>query len=183
VVRVGYARPGRGVEAHREGLADLPGAALPHHVGRVAVEPRDPEHVDDETALLRDLAHHGVDRGLADVDPAAGQLPVAGVGPPDEQYATVVVPDDRVDERDDDRRVRRQRVVVELQPGDRHGHRPGRVEATISTRSIVRWAQPHSLSYHPKTLTVLPTTRVSSLSNRHDADSPITSCETTGSVV
>ena len=55
------------------------------------------------------------------------------------------------------------------------------LEAMRSTSSTRRFEYPHSLSYHPTTLTRLPMAIVKSESNVHDAGEPTMSEDTMGS--
>ena len=48
-------------------------------MGGVAVDTGEPNELDGDAGLLSDFTHNGVARGLADLDPTSGQLPVAVV--------------------------------------------------------------------------------------------------------
>src|SRR5699024_12558317 len=65
---------------------------------------------------------------------------------------------------------------------DRLGAGDDQLRPMNSRLSTTRLEKPHSLSYQATTFTCLPATRVSAASNIDDADWPVMSDETTGSV-
>ena len=64
-------------------------------VAGIAVDPRQRRELDRDPRLLGDLADHGLPGGLADLDPATGQLPVAVVDAADQQDLPGAVADRR----------------------------------------------------------------------------------------
>src|SRR3954449_3320561 len=75
---------GDGVEAQGELLVDA-AVGVDQDVAGVAVDPGDRGEFDGDPGFLGDLADDGLPGGLADLDPASGELPVAIVDAADQQ--------------------------------------------------------------------------------------------------
>ena len=125
-------------EADRELLADL-AVVVGDHVGRVAVDADDAGDLDLDPGLLAHLPHEGVANALADLNPAAGERPLAVVAALDQEDA-LVVEHHAGDRRDERVGLRRARIVVEVAPGHQAAIPPSSSgRASSRTRSKLAW--------------------------------------------
>jgi len=102
-----------GVEAQGELLVDA-AVGVDQDVARVAVDPGERRELDRDPGLLGDLPDDRLPGRLADLDPAAGKLPVAVVDATDQQDLTSGVADRGERGRQQVVRARRPRILVEL---------------------------------------------------------------------